>query len=103
MGPRNIAGLWDILQSNGFDVPIDVRELKPDGSFRLDAEQKPGGVTGSGDGHVDGDLVNFTITWTNGSTGSYNGAFDTQGVIRGSTFDIKHPGAFAGWHSSRGF
>jgi hypothetical protein len=100
---RDIAGLWDIIQTNNFVVPINIDPVKPDGSFTLHAEQGQGEVSGPGEGHVNGNLVNFLVNWTNGTTGAYNGAFDEHGVINGSTFDIKHPGAFAGWHSSRGF
>jgi hypothetical protein len=30
-------------------------------------------------------------------------AFDAQVRINGSTFDLKNPGSFAGWHSDRTF
>jgi hypothetical protein len=33
----------------------------------------------------------------------YSGAFDGAGFIHGSTFDVKNPGSFAGWHSSKAF
>jgi hypothetical protein len=103
VAPRNIGGLWDILQTNGFAVPINVEPVQPDGSFTLEAEENQGAVRGTGAGHVNGNLVNFIVNWSNGTTGAYNGAFDDHGVINGSTFDIKHPQSFAGWHSSRGF
>lgn len=103
MAPRNISGLWDVIQSNGFVVPINVKDFKPDGSFGLETEQGQGEVTGNGGEHVNDNLVNFIVNWSNGTIGAYNGAFDEHGVINGSTFDIRHPSSFAAWHSSRGF
>jgi hypothetical protein len=52
VAPRNISGLWDVIQSNGFVVPIKVKDFKPDGSYGLEAEQGEGDVTGNGGGHV---------------------------------------------------
>lgn len=59
--------------------------------------------TGGGGGHVSGDFVGFVINWDNNTAGAYNGAFDAQGRINGSTFDLKNPGSVAGWHSDRTF
>jgi hypothetical protein len=100
---RDIDGLWNIIQSNGFVVPIHVDPIAPDGAFTLEAQQGNGGVSGTGAGNVTDDFVNFVINWTNDTKGAYNGSFDEQGFIHGSTFDIRHPGHFAGWHSSKAF
>ena len=102
---HNIVGLWDIIQDNGFTVPVNIDSFKPqDGSFTLHAEQGGGSnVTGTGDGRVENDLVHFVITWNNQTQGAYNGAFDARGIIHGATFDVKHPESAAKWHSSRSF
>jgi hypothetical protein len=101
---RDIHGLWDIIQTNGFVVPINVANFnKSDGSFSLEAEQGAGGVRGNGNGNVRGEMVDFIVNWDNQTRGAYHGAFGQDGVINGSTFDLANPGSFAGWHSSRSF
>ena len=52
---------------------------------------------------VTNDFIHFTVDWINGTEGAYSGAFDGAGFIHGSTFDVKNPGSFAGWHSSKAF
>jgi hypothetical protein len=102
---HTIAGLWDIIQDNGFTVPVHIDSFNAqNGSFNLSAEQGAGSpITGQGDGRIEGDLIHFLITWTNQTQGAYTGAFDQHGVIHGATFDVKHPESSAKWHSSRGF
>jgi hypothetical protein len=61
-------------------------------------------ITGQGAGMVtQSGLVNFNISWSNGTDGAYQGAFDEQGHLNGSTFDLKNPGTFAGWHTDQTF
>ena len=102
---HNIAGLWDIIQDNGFTVPVNIDSFNAQsGGFKLHAEQGGGSsVTGTGDGTVEGDLIHFVITWTNKTQGAYTGAFDEHGTIHGATFDVKHPESAAKWHSSLSF
>lgn len=101
--PRNIVGLWDAVQTNGFRATIDIDKVEQDGTFNLEAQHTNGSVTGNGSGAMAGDQVHFTITWNNNTQGAYIGAFDAEGFLNGSTFDIKHPQAHAGWRSSRDF
>ena len=77
--------------------------IGPDRAFALEAQQGNGEITGAGSGNVTNEFVNFVINWTNETRGAYNGAFDEQGFIHGSTFDVRHPGSFTGWHSSKAF
>jgi hypothetical protein len=100
---RDIHGLWDIIQTNDFTVPISVSDFKADGTFTLQANQGAGEINGHGDGRVEGNMVRFVIHWDNDTTGAYNGAFNDQGFINGATFDILHPESVAGWRSSRSF
>jgi hypothetical protein len=100
---RDIGGLWKIIQSNT-EVVVSVTHVhQPDGVFTVDALQLGNSVRGSGGGNVNGEFVGFVINWDNSTAGAYNGAFNAQGQINGSTFDLKHPGSFAGWHSDRTF
>jgi hypothetical protein len=100
---RKFDGLWEIIQTNGFTVPVNVGPVdSATQKFTLQALEN-GSVTADGSGNVDGDFVHFIITWNTNSQGAYNGTFNDQGVLNGSTFDVKTPGAVAGWHSSKSF
>ncbi len=104
MAQRNIQGLWEIVQTNGFKVALDVGPInQQNGSFQATAFQEGNQVNGNGSGNVNGDFMHFTITWDNGTQGAYNGAFDAQGFINGASFDVKHPDSVAGWRSSKSF
>jgi hypothetical protein len=101
---RDIGGLWKIIQTNAQAVVSVTHVSQPDGAFTMQALQDGNNVPGKGGGHVAADgSVSFVINWDNNTAGAYNGAFDGQGQINGSTFDLKNPGAFAGWHSSTKF
>jgi hypothetical protein len=100
---RDIGGLWRIIQSNA-EVVVSVTHVsQPNGAFTVDALQSGNNVHGGGGGNVNGNFVGFVINWDNDTAGAYNGAFDGEGRINGSTFDLKNPGSFAGWHSDRTF
>jgi hypothetical protein len=102
---RNIIGLWDAIQTAGGRATIDIDTVRPDGTFTLEAQHSGGAVTGNGDGRfLDNDRqVHFTVNWNNNTQGAYIGAFDANGVLNGSTFDMKNPESHARWHSSRAF
>jgi hypothetical protein len=100
---RDIGGLWRIIQSNATVVVSVAHVSQPNGAFTVDALQDGNNVHGRGGGNVNGDFVGFVINWDNNTAGAYNGAFDTNGQINGSTFDLRNPGSFAGWHSDRTF
>jgi hypothetical protein len=99
MAEFDVQGQWDAQQTNNFVVHFDIKPRRPDGSFVGTASHSNGAVRGAGFGSVRDDQFLFTVTWSNGTEGAYNGAFDAQGVIRGATFDVLHPEVFAGWQS----
>jgi hypothetical protein len=101
---HNIARLWVLTQTNNATVDIDINAVNDDGTFNLQANHSGGAVTGSGPGRIVGDQqVFFTITWSDNTQGAYNGVFGPDGFLNGSTFDVKHPGSFAGWRSNMAF
>jgi hypothetical protein len=106
---RDIGGLWKIIQPNGESFVTVSHVSQPDGAFTLEAQQVANGVRGRGGGNVtrefpdQGERVSFVINWDNHTAGAYTGAFDGQGHIFGSTFDLLHPGSTAEWHSDRTF
>lgn len=104
MAQRNIQGIWEVVQTNGFRVGLEVGPVnQQDGSFQTKAFEEGRPVTGNGSGNVNGNFVHFIITWNNGTEGAYNGTFGADGIIHGATFDTKHPESFAGWSSSKPF
>jgi hypothetical protein len=92
---RDVRGTWNIHQSNGFTVTVQVDDEDADGSF-----------TGNGD--IGGGAQNITLTDTRATDneftmqmgrGRYVGRFDFQGRLTGQTFDVQAPHSQANWHS----
>src|SRR5947209_2265492 len=100
---HNIPGLWNIEQDNGYTVTVYVLPVKDDGSFGLDAFQSDGTRQIAAFGTAAPDRVHFTIYWNNGTAGAYEGAFETDRRLAGSTFHLLHPQVSAGWRSDRTF
>ena len=98
-----LTKLWDVIQTNGAIVVMDIDTIMPDGSFSLDASHSNGAVVGNGQGKVTQRDISFTVNWSDGTRGVYQGEFDGGGQIHGSTFDAAHPESVAGWKSSRAF
>jgi hypothetical protein len=95
----NVAGKWTITQSNGFTVTFDMNQ-DPDGTLRGSATQQNGFQAG-GEGRLAGDSFVFTVDWNNnGSGGRYEGHFDPQGHLSGTTFDLAHPQSQATWFTN---
>ena len=108
MGPfLQVGGQWDIVQSNGFRVPIDVRQNND--QLSAFASHSNGSVQSSeATGVVRGPTFEMTITWNNGSKGFYTatlttGFFDTpgHGYLKGNTQDLNNPASTASWYSER--
>jgi hypothetical protein len=102
MAEFNVQGAWTAIQDNNFNANFDIFPPRPDGSFIVRANQ-PSGVLGTGFGFVRDDQFVARIVWTNNTEGAYNGIFDSEGRLIGSTFDVQHPSSFTGWHSNRTF
>lgn len=108
MPQRNIQGTWELRQTNDFIVEITVPFVMADGTFPVTGKHSNGTVQGSGFGRiggttVSGDEIQFRIGWANGTEGAYIGVFEPSGFINGSTFDVQHPTATAGWRSLKAF
>lgn len=58
-------------------------------------------VDASVDGTINGDSIELTAYWNNGTIGSYSGRIGAQGRIEGSTYDKQHPQTMAHWYSDR--
>jgi hypothetical protein len=104
MANFNVQGQWmkwTAIQTNGV-ARFNIQAQRPDGLIIGTASQD-NGVVGAGFGSVLNGQFVFRIKWTNGSEGLYSGVLDRERVLRGSTFDLAHPGSVAGWFSNRAF
>jgi hypothetical protein len=104
-----VRGEWDIQQDNGFRVHVNINQ---DGDQLHAFCTHSGGSVRSKDatGSVQGENFTLTITWDNGTRGEYKGSLRpgfftaaNQGILKGRTKDLDHPGSEAGWESERVF
>jgi hypothetical protein len=103
---HDVDGIWDLVQSNGFTVRVDI--VQPRGPGGLTDGELHGAAKQVGAGGVDlaeanlsgalsGNSFEFVVAWPNGSKGQYSGNFDAGGNLSGVTFDIAHPESQATW------
>jgi hypothetical protein len=106
MGPfLQVAGDWDIVQSNGFRVSIRINQDHD--RLSAFASHSNGSVQSiEAIGFVQGPNFEMTITWDNGAKGLYTGTFTHGpftpppiGFLRGETKDLNHPTSHATWES----
>jgi hypothetical protein len=101
----DVSGSWDIVQDNGFRVPITVTQT--DDRLSATASHSNGQVLSTeATGFVNGPEFQITITWNNQTKGQYNGTFTRgnfdsapNGFLKGRTKDLNNPGSEAGWFS----
>lgn len=104
---HDVDGIWEIVQSNGFTVRVDIAQPR-DASGNLADGDLHGAAKVVGAGGVDlaeadlsgallGNSFEFTVAWPNGSKGQYSGTFDAGGNLSGVTFDLEHPTSQATW------
>jgi len=106
MGPfLQVGGEWDIVQSNGFRVRINITQDQD--RLSAFASHSNGSVQSSeAKGSVRGPDFEMTITWKNGTKGLYTGTLThgpftppPQGFLKGRTKDLNNPGSEANWES----
>jgi hypothetical protein len=104
MGPVvDLNGRWQIKQSNGFTV--DVTMHQHDDQLSAFCSHSNNSVRSThASGTVNGDSMILTITWDNGTKGEYKGRLErghftgaNEGILKGSTRDLMHPGSTASW------
>ena len=101
----DVSGRWDIVQSNGFRVPINVTQNGD--QITATASHSNGQVMSrEATGVVRGPEFDMIITWANGTRGHYTatfkrGHFDSppNGFLDGVTKDLTNPGSQATWFS----
>jgi hypothetical protein len=100
----SFPGRMAINQSNGFRIEFNGTgdhigaEVR---SYGNDQRLKSNGWL---EGEVNGDRVNFKITWGSGeSVGIYSGAVLDNGRAAGTTYDEMNPAGKASWNSVQSF
>lgn len=102
MAEYNVTGQWVAHQSNGFDVTFTIRPT--DGDFtKLDVEASYSGGFAQGWGEVSGGSFFAEVDWEAGPVGRYDGTFDGEGRLSGSSFDKTNPSSQATWHCDNQF
>jgi hypothetical protein len=104
---HNVDGIWELVQSNGFGVQVDIVQSRDaggalaDGALRGAAKELNSAGTELAEANLSGALsgnsFEFTVAWPNGSEGQYSGSFDAVGHLSGVTFDVAHPTSQATW------
>lgn len=107
-----VGGEWDIRQSNGFRVHVNIHQEGPDDNQLHAFCTHSGGSVRSKDarGSVVGEDFSLTITWDNNTKGEYIGRLEpgfftgaNQGILKGQSRDLDHPESTATWESERVF
>ena len=101
----DVSGQWDIVQSNGFRVPINVSQTND--QLSGSASHSNGTVLSENiTGFVQGPTIDMTITWNNGTKGHYTGTFTRghfdsppNGFLKGDSQDLNHLESTATWFS----
>jgi hypothetical protein len=100
-----VDGRWDIVQSNGFRVPVNITQNGD--VLSVQASHSGGSVFSKDptDGFVSGTHMELTITWSNGTKGKYTGdltpnKFALPGFrLVGETHDMNNTASKATWES----
>ncbi|MFZ2529427.1 MAG: hypothetical protein WAX14_17525 [Rhodococcus sp. (in: high G+C Gram-positive bacteria)] len=96
---KDVRGDWDLHQSNGFTLHVEVADEDPDGSFTGKANvHGKAGFTPLTDTRATDDEFTFQM-----GPGRYTGRFDFQGRLTGITFDTAHPQSQATWFADKLF
>ena len=100
--PKNVTGNFDVHQSNGFTVHIDVIDQAEDG--RLTGEASRDGQTGPiffHDAFATDDEITFLLTAEDAEgpdpVARYTGRFDFAGRLTGISFDVRNPNTQGTW------
>ena len=97
----DMRGEWNFVQSND---TIATLTLGYEGNGIQGSARHltfGGFVTGSVDGLANGDSLELTVYWNNGTTGVYSGKIGPQGRITGTGYDAQHPNTMANFYSDR--
>ena len=107
--PNVQVGEWDIIQSNGWKVIVDLQQ-GANGVLTGDADARPisgGGASMDGDiqdfSKVDGNFFQLRIEWSPNSLGNYQGFFGGDGSLAGTSHDEKNLASQATWVANRRF
>ncbi|MDQ0577896.1 hypothetical protein [Streptomyces rishiriensis] len=93
--PRNVVGNWDIAQSNGFILHVQIDNEDEHGLLRgkVNVHNKAG-FTDLQDARVTDTDITFLMP-----PGRYTGRFDSQGRLTGDTFQEGRADKQATWNA----
>jgi hypothetical protein len=94
---------WTIYQSNGYRLFFAVDGNQEHG-IRGSVEGHHGtNLRGLFEGHInpEKEKIVFTIRWSNGSVGGYEGTISRQGIVEGFTYDKNSRGSNADFRAER--
>ncbi len=98
-------GEWVFVQTNNSSPVFRLRQTKTGLQGSATSYRPYRGykllVTGSVDGAINGDSLQITAYWDNGTIGVYTGKIGPQGRIQGSTYDRNDPENRADWYSDQ--
>ncbi|WP_173054624.1 hypothetical protein [Phytohabitans houttuyneae] len=78
-------------------ILVSLSALSPDGTGTFQGGAKWDGRQGELDGSVNGNRIEFTITWPTGMKGEYRGYWYSDGYLRGHTVNVFNPAETAEW------
>lgn len=94
---------WTIYQNNGYRLFFAV-EGNQDHGVRGSVEGHRGtSLRGLFEGHInpEKEKIVFTVHWSNGAVGGYEGTISQQGRVEGFTYDKNARGSNADFHAER--
>jgi hypothetical protein len=94
-GTCHLSGNWKLRQYNGFTVDINMseRETTLRGTAKTKGMGGQANLAGLKTGYAS---FEFTVSWTNGTSGFYKGRVERDGFARGTTNGV-------GWNSLDAF
>jgi hypothetical protein len=95
----NVRGPWNIVQSNGPTVRINLSQ--DEGSGALSGTARSDDVSGNASGRIQGRAFELTINWSNGQLGQYTGVIGNGDRIKGTTADATNPSSVATWNAGQ--
>ena len=95
---------WTVTQSDGRQVRI---KMKQDGNTLVGTAHDSSGdqlseMVGAMSGAVEGDEINMTIYWPDGSVGEFAGSVSADGKARGTTVIRSDDASSADWSAEPG-
>ena len=92
---------WTIYQDNGYRLFFAVQGNQDHGVRGSVEGHRGTNLRGLFEGHInpEKEKIVFTIRWSNGSVGGYEGTISRQGIVEGFSYDKNSRGSTAGFRA----